>query len=160
MEAHQPVLAGSRFGPYEILSSLGAGGMGEVYRARDQRLDRIVALKILAPHQTSDPELRDRLRREARALSRLSHPHVCAVFDVGTEGGRDYFVMELLSGETLAVRLERGPLSVEEAVRAGVQIAGALESSHRAGVIHRDLKPANVMLTPSGVKLLDSIMFS
>jgi serine/threonine protein kinase len=155
MEAPEPVRAGSRFGPYEILSSLGAGGMGEVYRARDQRLDRIVALKILAPHQTGDPEFRDRLRREARALSRLSHPHVCAVFDVGTEGGRDYFVMELLSGETLAARLARGPLSFEEAVRAGVQIAGALESSHRAGVIHRDLKPANVMLTPSGVKLLD-----
>ena len=155
MEAPQPIVAGSRFGPYEILSSLGAGGMGEVYRARDERLDRIVALKILPPDRGGDPDFRDRLRREARALSRLSHPNVCAVFDVGTEGGRDYFVMELLAGETLAARLERGPLALEQTLELGVQIAGALESAHRAGVVHRDLKPANVMLTPSGVKLLD-----
>jgi hypothetical protein len=155
MEAHQPIVAGSRFGPYEILSLLGEGGMGEVYRARDDRLDRIVALKILAPDRSGDPEFRDRLRREARALSRLSHPNVCAVFDVGTEGTRDYFVMELLTGQTLAERLQRGPLSLEQTLDVGIQIASALDTSHRAGLVHRDLKPANVMLTPSGVKLLD-----
>ena len=155
MEAHQPITPGSRFGPYEILSSLGAGGMGEVYRARDQRLDRIVALKILANHRGHDPQFGERLLREARALSRLSHPNVCAIFDVGSEGGRDYFVMELLEGETLAERLRRGPLSLEQALEVGAQIAGALETSHRAGLVHRDLKPANMMLTPSGVKLLD-----
>jgi Tol biopolymer transport system component len=155
MEAHQPIVAGSRFGPYEILSPMGEGGMGEVYRARDERLDRIVALKILAPDRSSDPEFRDRLRREARALSRLSHPNVCAIFDVGTAGGRDYFVMELLAGETLADRLQRGPLSLEQTLDVAIQIASALDTSHRAGLVHRDLKPANVMLTPSGVKLLD-----
>jgi serine/threonine protein kinase len=155
MEAQQPVVPGSRFGPYEILSSLGAGGMGEVYRARDERLDRIVALKILAPDRSCDPELRGRLQREARALSRLSHPNVCAVFDVGAEGGRDYFVMELLAGETLAERLQREPLSLDQTLDVGAQIASALDTSHRPGLVHRDLKPANVILTPSGVKLLD-----
>ena len=155
MEAHPPVTPGSRFGAYEILSPLGAGGMGEVYRARDARLDRIVALKILTDHRSDDPDFGERLRREARALSRLSHPNVCAIFDVGSEGGRDYFVMELLEGETLAERLRRGPLSLDQTLDLGRQIAGALETSHRAGLVHRDLKPANVMLTPSGVKLLD-----
>ena len=150
-----PVPAGSRFGPYEVLSSLGAGGMGEVYRARDERLGRMVALKVLASDSHGDPEFRERLRREARALSRLSHPNVCAVYDVGTEGDRDYFVMELLDGETLAKRLERGPLPIERTLDVALQIAGALETSHRLGLVHRDLKPANIMLTPSGVKLLD-----
>ena len=130
--------------------------MGEVYRARDERLDRIVALKILAPDRNGDPEFRERLRREARALSRLSHPNVvCAVFDVGTEAGTDYFVMELLAGETLAERLDRGPLSLEQTLDVGGQIASALETCHRASLVHLDLKPANVMLTLSGVKLLD-----
>ena len=129
--------------------------MGEVYRARDERLERNVALKILGPDRSGDPEFRDRLRREARVLSRLSHPNVCAVFDVGTEGDRDYFVMELLAGETLAQRLVRGPLSLEQTLDVAAQIASALETCHRAGLVHRDLKPPNVMLTPSGVKLLD-----
>jgi hypothetical protein len=155
MEAHQPVTPGSRFGPYEILSSLGAGGMGEVYRARDERLDRVVALKILANHRGDDPDVNERLRREAHALSRLSHPNVCTIFDVGSERGRGYFVMELLEGETLAERLRRGALSLEQTLDVALQIASALETCHRAGLVHRDLKPANVMLTSSGVKLLD-----
>jgi serine/threonine protein kinase len=150
-----PVTAGSRFGPYEVVSSLGAGGMGEVYRARDERLGRMVAIKVLASDSHGDPEFRERLRREARALSRLNHPNICAVYDVGTEGDRDYFVMELLEGETLATRLERGPLPIERVLDVALQIAAALETSHRMGLVHRDLKPANIMVTTSGVKLLD-----
>ncbi len=150
-----PLAPGSRFGPYSIEAPLGAGGMGEVYRARDERLDRVVALKILANHRSDDPDFGQRIRHEARALSRLSHPNVCAIFDVGSEGGTDYFVMELLEGETLAELLRRGPLSFAQTLEVALQIAAALETSHRAGLVHRDLKPANVMLTPSGVKLLD-----
>ena len=145
---------GSRLGPYEIAAPLGAGGMGEVYRARDTRLDRTVAIKVLPDHLSS-PEARQRFEREAKTISQLSHPHICALYDVGHEAGVEYLVMEFLEGETLADRLGRGPLTVEQAVKYGIQMAEALDRAHRAGVVHRDLKPANVMLTKTGVKLLD-----
>lgn len=147
--------AGMRLGPYEILAPLGAGGMGEVYRARDTRLNRVVALKTLAHHLSSSPELKRRFEREARMISSLSHPHICTLFDVGQEAGLDFLVMEYLEGETLAHRLARGYLSPEHVLQYGIQIADALEQAHRRGVIHRDLKPGNIMLTKSGVKLLD-----
>jgi Tol biopolymer transport system component len=147
--------AGARLGPYEILSALGAGGMGEVYRARDTRLDRDVAVKVLAGHLALSTEVRQRFEREARTISSLSHPNICTLFDVGREGETDYLVMELLEGQSLAQKLEAGPLPIEEVLRLGIQIADALEKAHASGVIHRDLKPANVMLTERGVKLLD-----
>jgi serine/threonine protein kinase/Tol biopolymer transport system component len=146
---------GSRLGPYEILSAIGAGGMGEVYRARDTRLNRTVAVKVLSRHLSASPEVRQRFEREARTISQLSHPHVCALYDVGRDGDTDYLVMEYLEGETLSERLARGPLPLEQTVRYGVQIAEALEKAHRQGIVHRDLKPGNVMLTKTGVKLLD-----
>ncbi len=142
-------------GSYEIVSPLGAGGMGEVYRARDERLGRDVAIKVLPSHVSDDAELRQRFEREARTLATLSHPHICAVFDVGREGDTDFLVMELLEGETLADRIAKGPLPLDQALRYGVEIADALDKAHRKGVIHRDLKPANIMLTKSGAKLLD-----
>lgn len=147
--------AGTRLGPYEIVSPLGAGGMGEVYRARDTRLGREVAVKVLPQHLSASPEVRARFEREARTISGLSHPHICTLFDVGREGGADFLVMELIEGETLAARLQRGALPVAEVLRLGAQIAGALDRAHRAGVVHRDLKPGNVMLTRSGAKLMD-----
>ena len=147
--------AGSRLGPYEILSPLGAGGMGEVYRARDTRLERTVAIKVLASHLSASPEVRQRFEREAKTISQLSHPHICALHDVGREGDTEYLVMEYLEGETLAERLLKGPLHREQTLRYGVQIAAALDKAHRQGIVHRDLKPGNVMLTKSGVKLLD-----
>jgi eukaryotic-like serine/threonine-protein kinase len=147
--------AGSRLGPYEILSLLGAGGMGKVYKARDTRLDRIVAIKVLSDRELADAGSKARFEREARAISALSHPHICALFDVGSQDGTEYLVMEYLEGETLAVRLRAGPLPLPDALRYGCQIAEALEAAHRRGVVHRDLKPANVLLTASGVKLLD-----
>ena len=146
---------GSRLGPYEILAPLGAGGMGEVYRARDTRLDRTVAIKVLAPHLSASPEVRQRFEREARTISQLSHPHICALHDVGRDGETDYLVMEYLEGETLAERLAKGPLPREQTLRYGMQIADALDKAHRQGIVHRDLKPGNVMVTKSGVKLLD-----
>ena len=146
---------GARLGPYEILSPLGAGGMGEVYRAKDTRLGRDVALKVLPEHMSSLPELRQRLEREAQTISQLSHPHICTLHDVGHQDGIDYLVMEYLEGETLADRLGKGPLPVEQALKFGIEIASALDVAHRNGIIHRDLKPGNVMLTRSGVKLLD-----
>jgi Tol biopolymer transport system component/predicted Ser/Thr protein kinase len=146
--------SGSRLGPYEIVAPLGAGGMGEVYRARDTRLDRTVAIKVLPDHLSS-PEARQRFEREAKTISQLSHPHICALYDVGHEAGVEFLVMEFLDGETLADRLGRGPLPIEQAMRYGIEIAEALDRAHRAGVVHRDLKPGNVMLTKSGVKLLD-----
>jgi len=146
---------GSRLGPYEILEPIGAGGMGEVYRARDTRLDRPVAIKVLAPHLAASAEVRQRFEREARTISKLSHAHICALFDVGREGEVEYLVMELLEGESLAERLARGALPLEQTLRFGAQIADALDKAHRQGIIHRDLKPGNVMLTKSGVKLLD-----
>jgi Tol biopolymer transport system component/predicted Ser/Thr protein kinase len=147
--------AGSRLGPYEILSAIGAGGMGEVYRARDTRLERTVAVKVLPEHLTSDGDLRQRFEREAKTISQISHPHICALYDVGREGDRDYLVMEYLEGETLAARLDKGPLPTEQLLRYGVEMADALDKAHRMGIVHRDLKPGNVMLTKSGVKLLD-----
>ena len=147
--------AGSRLGPYEIVSAIGAGGMGEVYRARDTRLERTVAIKVLPEHLTSDADLRQRFEREAKTISQISHPHICALYDVGREGDRDYLVMELLEGETLAARLDKGPLPSEQLLRYGIEMADALDKAHRLGIVHRDLKPGNVMLTKSGVKLLD-----
>ncbi len=147
--------AGSLIGRYEILSPLGAGGMGEVYRARDTRLDRTVAIKVLPPHLAGDEQWRRRFEREARAVSSLSHPHICSLYDVGRQDEVDFIVMEHLEGETLAARLARGPLPLDKLLRAGAEIADALDRAHRRGVVHRDLKPANVMLTKAGTKLLD-----
>jgi serine/threonine protein kinase len=143
------IAAKSRLGPYEIIAPLGAGGMGEVYEARDTRLDRTVAIKICKGRFT------ERFEREARAISSLNHPHICALYDIGREDSVDFLVMEHLEGETLEARLRKGPLPIEEALRIAIQIASALDAAHRKGVIHRDLKPANVMLTRSGAKLLD-----
>ena len=146
---------GSKLGPYEILSSIGAGGMGEVYRARDVRLDRTVAIKVLPAHVADRPDLRLRLEREARAISQLSHPHICNLFDVGHQDGTDFLVMEYLEGETLDQRLRRGALPLDAVLRYGIEIADALESAHRRGLVHRDLKPGNIIITKSGAKLLD-----
>ena len=146
---------GSRLGPYEVLSPLGAGGMGEVYRALDTRLGREVALKVLPSHLSNDPDLKSRFEREARAISQLTHPHICTLHDVGSENGIDFLVMELLDGQSLADRLEKGPLAPDQVLRFGIEIADALDRAHRAGIVHRDLKPGNIMLTKSGVKLLD-----
>jgi len=147
--------AGTTLGPYKILAPLGAGGMGEVYRAHDSRLGRDVAIKVLPAHLAATPEVRARFEREARTVSQLNHPHICTLFDVGHQDGVDYLVMELLEGETLAHRLEKGPLPVAEVLSLGQQIAGALDRAHRAGVVHRDLKPGNVMLTKGVAKLMD-----
>src|SRR5262245_48131667 len=147
--------AGARLGPYEIVALVGAGGMGEVYKARDTRLSRTVAIKLLPGDMAERPDRRARFEVEARAISALSHPNICTLYDVGDEGGRSYFVMEFLEGETLDDRLTRGPLPAAEVVRVAVQIADALANAHRAGIVHRDLKPGNVMLTASGAKLLD-----
>jgi eukaryotic-like serine/threonine-protein kinase len=147
--------SGKKIGPYEILSSAGSGGMGEVYRARDSRLDRIVAIKVIAGDVATNAELRQRFEREARAISSLSHPHICALHDIGEIDGADYMVMEFLEGESLADRLVKGPLPAEQVLRYGMEIADALEAAHRHGVIHRDLKPANIILTKGGAKLLD-----
>jgi serine/threonine protein kinase/Tol biopolymer transport system component len=149
------VTAGARLGPYEILSPLGAGGMGEVYKARDTRLDRTVALKVLPDHVVTNPDLKQRFEREAKTLAALSHPHICPVFDVGSENGIRFLVMEYLEGETLEQRLKNGALPLDQALQVGMQIADALVAAHRAGVVHRDLKPGNIMLTKSGATLLD-----
>src|ERR1700686_979341 len=141
---------GIRLGPYEILSALGAGGMGEVYRARDTRLDRTVAIKVVPAEWTANPERRLRFEREAKAVSSLNHPNICALYDIGQQDGADYLVMEHLEGENLADRLTRGPLSPDLLLRHAIEIAGALDQAHRHGVVHRDLKPANIMLTKSG----------
>lgn len=146
---------GTMLGPYEVESLLGVGGMGEVYRARDKRLDRTVAIKVLLSGLTADSALRARFEREARAISALSNPHICALYDVGRAGDADYVVMEYLEGETLAGRIARGPLPLSQVLRYGAEIAIALQHAHRAGITHRDLKPGNVMITSSGVKLLD-----
>ena len=147
--------SGDHLGPYEILGPLGAGGMGEVYRARDTRLGRDVALKVLPQHLSTNPEARARFEREAKTISSLHHPTICTLFDIGREGATDYLVMELVEGVTLGTRIEKGPLPTSEVLRVGIQIADALERAHRAGVVHRDLKPGNVMLTKSGAKLMD-----
>ena len=147
---------GMKLGPYEIQSLLGAGGMGEVYRARDTRLDRSVALKVLPALLSSDPARKQRFEREARAIAALQHPNICTLHDVGQEGGVDYLVMEFLEGETLAERLTKGPLTLEQILRFGVEITDALDAAHRRGIVHRNLKPANIFLTTHGeCKVLD-----
>lgn len=147
--------SGTRLGPYEILASLGAGGMGEVYRAKDTRLGRDVAIKILPASISADSVAKQRFEREAKTISGLNHPHICVLHDVGSQDGVDYLVMECVEGETLSKRLEKGPLPLEQVLRYGMEIAGALDKAHRSGVVHRDLKPGNVMLTATGAKLLD-----
>jgi len=146
---------GTRLGPYEILAPLGAGGMGEVYRARDSRLERTVAIKVLNSTLVASPELKARFEREARVVSQLQHPNICVLHDIGCEHGTDYLVMEFLDGESLSQRLRRGPLAVPELLKIAIEIADALNRAHRAGIVHRDLKPGNVMLTRTGAKLLD-----
>jgi len=146
---------GTKLGPYEIQSQLGAGGMGEVYRALDTRLDRTVAVKVLASHLSSAPELKQRMEREARAISSLNHPNICTLHDIGSQDGTNYLVMEYLEGETLDARLQRGALPLKQVLEYSMQVCDALEKAHRAGIVHRDLKPGNVMLTASGAKLLD-----
>jgi len=146
---------GTKLGPYEILSPIGAGGMGEVYQAKDTRLDRIVAIKVLPDELAESAERKARFEREARAISQLNHPHICTLYDVGEENGVDFIVMEYLEGETLAELLKRGPLPLEKALEYGIQIADGLDAAHRARVVHRDLKPPNIIITRSGVKLLD-----
>jgi Tol biopolymer transport system component len=149
------VTSGIKLGPYEILSPLGAGGMGEVYRARDNRLGRDVAIKVLPTHLSSDPVRKQRFEREAKTVSGLNHPHICVLYDVGQQDGIDYLVMECVEGETLAKRLEKGPLPLEQVLKYGAQIADALDKAHRSGVVHRDLKPGNIVLAATGAKLLD-----
>ena len=150
-----PLAPGTKLGPYEIGTPLGAGGMGEVYRARDTRLDRTVAIKILPTHLSDNPEFRLRFEREARAISSLNHPHICHLYDVGSHDGTDFLVMEFLDGETLAERLQKGALPMPELLKVGLEVAGALEIAHHAGIVHRDLKPGNIMLTKRGAKLMD-----
>ena len=147
--------SGTRLGPYEIQSPLGAGGMGEVYRARDTRLDRTVAVKILPSHLSENAEAKQRFDREARTISSLNHPNICTLHDVGRQDGVDYLVMEYLEGETLADRLRKGPLPVAQVLKYGIEICEGLEKAHRSGVTHRDLKPGNIMLTKTGAKLMD-----
>ena len=157
-----PLASGARLGPYEIVAPLGSGGMGEVYRARDTRLDRTVAIKILPETLAADPQFRDRFEREAKAIAALTHPHICTLYDVGRQEASsgsgqavDYLVMEYLEGETVAARLEKGALPLDQALTIAIQMADALDKAHRAGIVHRDLKPGNIMLTKSGAKLLD-----
>jgi len=147
--------SGTKLGPYEIQSPLGSGGMGEVYRALDTRLDRTVAVKVLASHLSSSPELKQRMEREARAISSLNHPHICQLYDIGSQNGTDYLVMEFLEGETLAERLRKGAMPLAEILRIGIAVAEALAVAHRHGIVHRDLKPGNIMLTQGGAKLMD-----
>src|SRR5713226_3112615 len=147
--------SGTKLGPYEISTPLGAGGMGEVYRARDTRLERTVAIKILPAQFSTDLVRKQRFEREAKTISSLNHPHICVLYDVGSQDGVDYLIMECVEGETLAKRLEKGPLPLEQVLKFGTQIADALDKAHRSGVIHRDLKPGNIMLTATGAKLLD-----
>src|SRR4029077_11236826 len=149
-----PLAPGTKLGPYEIVSSLGAGGMGEVYRARDTRLNRTVAVKTLPTHLSNDPIRKQRFEREARAISALNHANICTLHDVGSQDGIDYLVMEYVEGESLAQRLTRGPLPIDQVLKVGREIADALDRAHRSGIIHRDLKPGNIMLTKSGAKLL------
>jgi len=150
-----PLPSGTKLGRYEIQSPLGAGGMGEVYRAKDTRLDRTVAIKVLPSHLSSNTDLKQRFEREARAISSLNHPHICTLHDVGHQDGVDFLVMEYLEGETLAQRLKKGPLPLKETLNVGIEICEALDKAHRAGIIHRDLKPGNIMLTRNGAKLMD-----
>jgi eukaryotic-like serine/threonine-protein kinase len=147
--------SGARFSPYEVIAPIGAGGMGEVYRARDTRLDRIVAIKVLRSPLAADPDLKLRFEREARALSSLNHPHICTLHDIGNQDGVVFLVMEYLEGETLAHRLRKGRLAFDQALQIGVEVGDALDKAHRHGIIHRDLKPGNIMLVKAGAKLMD-----
>jgi serine/threonine protein kinase len=149
------ITPGSKLGPYEILSAVGAGGMGEVFKARDTRLDRDVAIKVLLTHLTATPDLKARFEREARVISSLQHSNICVLHDIGQHDGTDYLVMEFLEGETLAARILRKPLTLPEVLKIGIEIADALDKAHKGGIVHRDLKPGNVMLTKSGAKLMD-----
>ena len=149
------LLSGTKLGPYEIIAPIGAGGMGEVYKATDTRLDRVVAIKVLPEHLSSNVELKQRFEREARAVSSLNHPNICTLFDIGHEDGVDFMVMEYIEGETLTERLQKGALPLGEALQHGIEIADALDKAHRQGVVHRDVKPGNVMVTKPGLKLLD-----
>ena len=146
-----PLSAGDKLGPYDVIGSIGAGGMGEVYKARDTRLDRTVAIKVLPEHIASRDDLRARFEHEARAVASLNHPNICTLHDIGP----GYMVMELIEGETLAARVEKGALPLDQALKFAAQIADALDRAHRAGVIHRDIKPQNIMITRDGVKVLD-----
>src|SRR4026209_2749597 len=150
-----PSLVGRKLGPYQIQVVLGAGGMGEVYKAKDTRLNRTVAIKILPRLLSERVDLRQRFEREARAIAGLNHPNICTLHDIGRQDGIDFLVMEYLEGETLAKRLKKGPLATEQTLRIAIEIATALDQAHRKGVVHRDLKPGNIMLTKSGAKLLD-----
>ena len=150
-----PLASGTSLGPYTIESPLGAGGMGEVYRARDTRLDRTVAIKVLPEHVAADPDLQQRFEREAKTISSLNHPHICTLYDIGNQDGIDFLVMEYLDGETLAQRLEKGALPLDQALQIAIEIADALDKAHRQGIVHRDLKPGNIMLTKTGARLLD-----
>ena len=145
----------TRLGPYELMSSIGRGGMGEVYRGRDTRLNRTVAVKVLPPDMAHSAEARRRFQREAQAIAALNHRHVCAVHDVGHDDGVDFLVMEYVDGESLASRLRRGPMPLDEVLARGIEILDALAHAHESGIVHRDLKPSNIMLTKSGAKLLD-----
>ena len=143
---------GTTLGPYEIQAPLGAGGMGEVYKARDTRLDRTVAIKVLPEHVASDPDFKQRFEREAKTISSLNHPHICTLHDVGEHEGTTFLVMEYLEGDTLAARLTKGPLPTAQVLRFAAEIADALDTAHRQGITHRDLKPGNIMLTKAGAK--------
>jgi serine/threonine protein kinase len=145
-----PITVGTKLGPYEIVAPAGAGGMGEVYKARDTRLNRVVAIKVLPETLSSNGELKARFEREARALSAFQHPHICTLYDIGHQDGIDFLVMEYLEGETLAGRLDRGPLPTEQVLRIGIDLADALDKAHRQGLVHRDLKPGNIILTKGG----------
>jgi serine/threonine protein kinase len=150
------LLPGTWLGPYEILTVVGAGGMGEVYKARDRRLDRDVAVKVLAASLTESAHARERFRREARAVAALQHPNICTIYDVGEEAdGHAYLVMELLHGETVHRRVARGPLEIQRVLDLGIALADALDAAHAAGIVHRDIKPANILLTDRGPKILD-----
>ena len=155
MAPHMPLTSGAKLGPYEIQSPLGAGGMGEVYRAKDTRLDRTVAIKTLSARLVDNPEIKQRFEREARAISALNHPNICHLYDVGSENGTDYLVMEFLEGETLADRLRKGAMPINDVVKIGIAVAEALSVAHQHGIVHRDLKPGNIMLTKTGAKLMD-----
>src|SRR5262245_30188938 len=150
-----PSLVGRKLGPYQIQGVLGAGGMGEVYKAKDTRLNRTVAIKVLPRFLSGRADLRQRFAREARAIASLSHPNICPLYDIGRRDGIDFLVMEYLEGETLAKRLKKGPLPIEQLLKIAIEIATALDQAHRKGVIHRDLKPGNIMLTKTGAKLMD-----
>ena len=150
-----PLEPGTTLGPYQVTAKIGEGGMGEVYRATDTRLDRTVAIKVLPKHVAADPDLKQRFEREARTVAALNHPHICTLYDIGQERETDFLVMEYLDGETLAQRLEKGALPLDQALTIAIEIADALDKAHRQGIVHRDLKPGNIMLTKAGAKLLD-----